>query len=113
MSKVNSFNLYQLFGNDWYLSFKLKLLLQKYSQKYGLLSLADTQENLIFLFQQTLKRLYTKQHINGQDPGILVLLACGTASSTCGQLASYPLALVRTKLQAKGEVKGHCKPDCS
>ena len=36
------------------------------------------------------------------DPGILVLLACGTLSSTCGQLASYPLALVRTKLQAKG-----------
>ncbi len=38
-----------------------------------------------------------------KDPGIMVLLACGTISSTCGQLASYPLALVRTKLQAGGE----------
>ena len=33
-----------------------------------------------------------------------MLLACGTASSTCGQLASYPLSLVRTKLQAQGKV---------
>ena len=37
-----------------------------------------------------------------QDPNVLVLLACGTTSSTCGQLASYPLALIRTRLQAEG-----------
>jgi len=37
-----------------------------------------------------------------EDPGVLVLLGCGTVSSTCGQLASYPLALVRTRLQAAG-----------
>lgn len=53
---------------------------------------------------ETLKRLYITHHSNGEDPGILVLLACGTCSSTCGQLASYPLALVRTKLQAKGKL---------
>lgn len=29
-----------------------------------------------------------------------LLLACGTVSSTCGQVCSYPLALVRTRLQA-------------
>lgn len=34
--------------------------------------------------------------------GIMVPLACGTVSSTCGQLVSYPLALVRTQMQAQG-----------
>ena len=29
-------------------------------------------------------------------------LACGTTSSTCGMLVSYPLQLVRTRLQATG-----------
>lgn len=40
------------------------------------------------------------------DPGVFVLLACGTMSSTCGQLASYPLALVRTRMQAQASVEG-------
>ena len=52
---------------------------------------------------QTLKSLYIERHAPGQDPGVAVLLACGTFSSSCGQLASYPLSLVRTKLQAKGD----------
>ncbi|XP_060074941.1 calcium-binding mitochondrial carrier protein SCaMC-2-like [Ylistrum balloti] len=50
---------------------------------------------------ETLKKMY-RQRTNGQDPGILALLGCGTISSTCGQLSSYPLALIRTKLQAQG-----------
>ena len=49
---------------------------------------------------ETLKQIYTKK-THGSDPGIFALLACGTISSTCGQLASYPLALVRTRLQAQ------------
>ena len=46
--------------------------------------------------------MYMKKNPNNPDPGVMILLACGTVSSTCGQLASYPLALVRTKLQAGG-----------
>lgn len=49
---------------------------------------------------ETLKIAYIKRNPGNPDPGVLVLLGCGTVSSTCGQLASYPLALVRTKLQA-------------
>lgn len=52
---------------------------------------------------QTLKNYYLHNYGGGGvDPGVLVLLACGTVSSTCGQLASYPLALVRTRMQAQG-----------
>ena len=45
-----------------------------------------------------------KRH-NENEPGVLIPLACGTVSSTCGQLVSYPLSLLRTRLQAqsKGE----------
>ena len=48
---------------------------------------------------ETLKKEYTKRHPDNADPNIFALLACGTISSTCGQLASYPLALIRTKMQ--------------
>lgn len=50
---------------------------------------------------QTLKNMY--QSHASKDPSWLVPLACGTVSSTCGQLASYPLSLVRTRLQAQSE----------
>lgn len=52
---------------------------------------------------QTLKNAWLQRYaVNSADPGVFVLLACGTMSSTCGQLASYPLALVRTRMQAQG-----------
>jgi hypothetical protein len=58
----------------------------------------------MFLFPQTLKNSWLEKYgANSTDPGVLVLLGCGTVSSTCGQLASYPLALVRTRMQAQGE----------
>lgn len=57
------------------------------------------------LFMQTLKNSWLQTYAtDSADPGVFVLLACGTMSSTCGQLASYPLALVRTRMQAQGEV---------
>lgn len=53
---------------------------------------------------QTLKNAWLQRYaVNSADPGVFVLLACGTISSTCGQLASYPLALVRTRMQAQGK----------
>uniref|UniRef100_A0A8D0TUA4 Solute carrier family 25 member 23 n=1 Tax=Sus scrofa TaxID=9823 RepID=A0A8D0TUA4_PIG len=56
---------------------------------------------------ETLKNQWLQQYSHDSaDPGILVLLACGTISSTCGQLASYPLALVRTRMQAQASIEG-------
>ncbi|XP_002733070.1 calcium-binding mitochondrial carrier protein SCaMC-2-like isoform X2 [Saccoglossus kowalevskii] len=50
---------------------------------------------------ETLRNSWIEHHPDESDPGVLVLLLCGTTSSTCGQLASYPLALIRTRLQAQ------------
>ncbi|XP_054959856.1 mitochondrial adenyl nucleotide antiporter SLC25A23 isoform X3 [Pan paniscus] len=56
---------------------------------------------------ETLKNWWLQQYCHDSaDPGILVLLACGTISSTCGQIASYPLALVRTRMQAQASIEG-------
>ncbi|XP_049884730.1 calcium-binding mitochondrial carrier protein SCaMC-2 isoform X2 [Pectinophora gossypiella] len=49
---------------------------------------------------ETLKKKYINTMQGGQ-PGILLLLACGSVSCTLGQMCSYPLALVRTRLQAQ------------
>ncbi|XP_069465198.1 mitochondrial adenyl nucleotide antiporter SLC25A25 isoform X1 [Ambystoma mexicanum] len=56
---------------------------------------------------ETLKNAWLQRFaVNSADPGVFVLLACGTISSTCGQLASYPLALVRTRMQAQASIEG-------
>lgn len=50
---------------------------------------------------ETLKKSYLKKtNQTSKHPNIFIVLACGTLSSACGQIASYPLALVRTRLQA-------------
>ncbi|KAM3864582.1 mitochondrial adenyl nucleotide antiporter SLC25A23 [Diretmus argenteus] len=53
---------------------------------------------------ETLKNAWLQRN-GSADPGVMVLLGCGTVSSTCGQLASYPLALIRTRMQAQASVK--------
>lgn len=51
---------------------------------------------------ETLKKKYiSKYQSHNEQPGMLLLLACGSASCTLGQVCSYPLALVRTRLQAQ------------
>ncbi|XP_075414978.1 mitochondrial adenyl nucleotide antiporter SLC25A24-like isoform X3 [Tenrec ecaudatus] len=46
---------------------------------------------------------YAKNSVN---PGVMILLGCCALSNTCGQLASFPLHLLRTRLQAQAHVKG-------
>ncbi|XP_052460958.1 calcium-binding mitochondrial carrier protein SCaMC-2-A [Carassius gibelio] len=56
---------------------------------------------------ETLKNSWLQRYgTENTHPGVFVLLGCGTVSSTCGQLASYPLALVRTRMQAQAMVEG-------
>uniref|UniRef100_A0AAQ6A6A9 EF-hand domain-containing protein n=1 Tax=Amphiprion ocellaris TaxID=80972 RepID=A0AAQ6A6A9_AMPOC len=56
---------------------------------------------------ESLKNLWLSHYAKDTaNPGVLVLLGCGTISSTCGQLASYPLALIRTRMQAQASVEG-------
>ncbi|XP_068615491.1 mitochondrial adenyl nucleotide antiporter SLC25A23-like, partial [Brachionichthys hirsutus] len=59
---------------------------------------------------ETLKNAWLQRYcLDSADPGVLVLLGCGTISSTCGQLASYPLALIRTRMQAQALTEGKPK----
>lgn len=55
---------------------------------------------------ETLKKKYLNHH-KTEQPSFWLLLACGSASSTLGQVCSYPLALVRTRLQAQGKCPPH------
>lgn len=52
---------------------------------------------------ETLKKKYLSNHTEQEVPQVWVLLACGSVSSSLGQFCSYPLALVRTRLQAQSE----------
>nr|XP_010974238.2 calcium-binding mitochondrial carrier protein SCaMC-1-like isoform X1 [Camelus dromedarius] len=49
-----------------------------------------------------LKNYWLENYARGSlDPGIMILLGCGTLSHTCGQMASFPLNLIRTRMQAQ------------
>jgi len=56
---------------------------------------------------ETLKAYCVEKYVEeNKSPNALLLLSCGTFSSCCGQLAAYPLALIRTKLQSQAGLKG-------
>ncbi|XP_068130223.1 mitochondrial adenyl nucleotide antiporter SLC25A23-like isoform X2 [Hyperolius riggenbachi] len=71
-------------------------------------SLAGAIAQTVIYPMETLKNTWLQRYraSTSADPGVLVLLACGTVSSTCGQIASYPLALVRTRMQAQATIQG-------
>jgi probable calcium-binding mitochondrial carrier CBG00135 len=47
-----------------------------------------------------IKKQYINTRIKDEEPEMIVYLMCGLLSSSCGQLATYPFSLVRTRLQA-------------
>jgi len=56
---------------------------------------------------ETLKAYCVEKYVEeNKSPNAILLLSCGTFSSCCGQLAAYPLALVRTKLQSQAGLSG-------
>ncbi|DAA31552.1 TPA: RIKEN cDNA 4930443G12-like [Bos taurus] len=59
-------------------------------------------------YEQHLKNHWLEHHARGSlDPGIAILLGCSTLSNACGQMASFPLNLIRTRMQAQAlEEKG-------
>lgn len=102
---------------------KTRLALRKTGQYNGILDAAKkmyTQEGLKSFYRgylpnilgiipyagidlciyETLKKKFLS-HSNKDQPSLLILLACGSTSSALGQVCSYPLALVRTRLQAQ------------
>uniref|UniRef100_A0A914HD80 Mitochondrial carrier protein n=1 Tax=Globodera rostochiensis TaxID=31243 RepID=A0A914HD80_GLORO len=51
---------------------------------------------------ETLKNLWIRRNnSDGTDPGVVLILGCGLVSSSVGQVITYPIALIRTKLQAR------------
>lgn len=48
----------------------------------------------------SLRDLYIEKY--AVQPSNMAVLYCGSISSICGQVVSYPLALIRTKLQSQG-----------
>ncbi|CAH6779481.1 Slc25a41 [Phodopus roborovskii] len=55
---------------------------------------------------ELLRCLWQKSGWDMTDPSGLVSLSSVTLSSTCGQMASYPLTLVRTRMQAQDTLEG-------
>lgn len=59
-------------------------------------------------YEQLLKNYWLEHHATESvDPGIMILLGCSTLSHTFAQIATFPLNLIRTRMQAQAlEEKG-------
>ncbi|XP_019508918.1 PREDICTED: solute carrier family 25 member 41 [Hipposideros armiger] len=55
---------------------------------------------------EMLRCFWLKSGRDMEDPSGLVSLSSVTLSTTCGQMASYPLTLVRTRMQAQDTMEG-------
>eukprot|EP01062_Namystynia_karyoxenos_P069769 TRINITY_DN65227_c0_g1_i1.p1 TRINITY_DN65227_c0_g1~~TRINITY_DN65227_c0_g1_i1.p1 ORF type:complete len:660 (+),score=164.69 TRINITY_DN65227_c0_g1_i1:92-1981(+) len=65
----------------------------------GIIPYAAIDLGVNSMLKDSATRYYQQQ---GREPGLAVLLGTGMVSSTCGMLCTYPLNLVRTRLQAQG-----------
>lgn len=53
---------------------------------------------------ETLKKYLGAEKTN-KHPNSMVLLVCGAVSSSVGQIITYPCSLIRTRIQAQGELE--------
>ncbi|XP_038638883.1 calcium-binding mitochondrial carrier protein SCaMC-2-like isoform X2 [Scyliorhinus canicula] len=60
---------------------------------------------------ETMKNLWIKRYTTGNErPNMLLVVGSATTSNVVGQLASYPLMLIHTRMQAEVIAKGMRKP---
>lgn len=69
----------------------------------GILPYAGIELAMFETFKQTYSKLVLSNDAKAANspPPVYVSVGAGALSSLCGQLGTYPLALVRTKLQAQ------------
>uniref|UniRef100_A0A671FAF5 Solute carrier family 25 member 23 n=2 Tax=Rhinolophus ferrumequinum TaxID=59479 RepID=A0A671FAF5_RHIFE len=68
-------------------------------------SLAVATSQTLINPMEMLRCFWLKSGKDMEDPSGLVSLSSVTLSTTCGQMASYPLTLVRTRMQAQDTVE--------
>ena len=53
------------------------------------------------VYETANNHIIEKYKVKDTNPGAMLTVGCGIFSSSCGQLATYPLVVVRTKLQSQ------------